>query len=290
MKTQNISLNGIKHHVYIWGQKHLPPLFFLHGWMDTGASFEFIEKHLSRRYFCIAPDLRGFGKSSHARNPLGYFFYDYIADFHALSAAFSPNKPFRLIGHSLGGNVASCFAGSFPDRVSHLVNIEGFGLMDMPPSIAPDKLRLWIESTHSKKKFKLYKSLDDVAKRLRQTNPRLNDKRALFLAKHTTTKSKLGFKFSADPRQKWTHPYIHRLDVMYAFWNRITAKTLNVIGDSTEINQWIKSMDDLESELNRRLENFPKGSEKIIIKNSGHMIHHEQPDQLAKVISGFLKS
>ena len=35
--------------------------------------------------------------------------------------------PFRIIGHSLGGNVALHYSSARPDRVSHLVAIEGLG-------------------------------------------------------------------------------------------------------------------------------------------------------------------
>ena len=48
-------------------------------------------------------------------------------------AVFSPNQPVNLLGHSMGGNIASLYAGVRPDRVATLINVEGFGLPDSDP-------------------------------------------------------------------------------------------------------------------------------------------------------------
>ena len=47
-----------------WGDPSSPKLFLLHGWMDVGASFQFLVDALERDWFAIAPDLRGFGRSA----------------------------------------------------------------------------------------------------------------------------------------------------------------------------------------------------------------------------------
>ena len=75
--------------------------------MDVGASFQFLVDEFKRDWYAIAPDLRGFGRS--AWQAQGYWFYDYLADLEALLAHFVGDKPARLVGHSLGGNVVMIF-------------------------------------------------------------------------------------------------------------------------------------------------------------------------------------
>jgi len=76
--THSITVRNIKHNVHEWGNPELPTLFTLHGWMDCGASFEFIAEHLKNDFHIIAPDLRGYGDTEHV--PTGYWLPDYIAD------------------------------------------------------------------------------------------------------------------------------------------------------------------------------------------------------------------
>lgn len=287
MKSQYLSLNGIRHHLVSWGNPRKPLVVFLHGWMDMAASFDFVCQNLQKKYHCVALDWRGCGKSAHTENPLGYYFFEYAADLHALLEKLSPKKPVKLVAHSMGGNVACFYAGSLPQRISHLVNIEGFGIANTPPEEAPKRMANWLTS-RTPHRFRVYKTLPEVAQRINTTYPRLNPKRALFLAKHMSRKVKGGFQIAADPRHKWPSPLLYRLDAVFAFWKNITAKTLNIIAKETEMAKWLKNPPDLHKEIERRLALFPAGSRSAMIENSGHMVHHEQPEELARLIGEFL--
>ena len=46
----------------------------------------------------------------------------------------SPGRPARLVGHSMGGNIACSYAGIRPERVRCVVNLEGFGLPRTSPA------------------------------------------------------------------------------------------------------------------------------------------------------------
>jgi len=116
-----LHLRGLDYRVHEWGDPQDPALIMLHGWGDCGASFQFTVDELQRDWYVVAPDWRGFGDSAH--NDGAYWFPDYVADLDALLAALAVPEPCRLVGHSMGGNVAALFAGAFPDRVSGLVNV-----------------------------------------------------------------------------------------------------------------------------------------------------------------------
>ncbi|HET7772738.1 MAG TPA: alpha/beta hydrolase, partial [Burkholderiaceae bacterium] len=49
-RSQFIELRGLAYHVREWGERDAPPLLMLHGWMDVGASFQFVADHLADRF------------------------------------------------------------------------------------------------------------------------------------------------------------------------------------------------------------------------------------------------
>src|SRR5580658_808948 len=116
-------------HVTRWGpppSESVSPVVLLHGWLDCGETFQFLVDALERDWPLAALDWRGFGRSGWAGD--GYWFPDYLADLDGLLALLSPSRPARLVGHSMGGNVASLYAGVRPERVRSVVNLEGFWL------------------------------------------------------------------------------------------------------------------------------------------------------------------
>jgi len=283
-----IKINGLKLSYYTWGDSKLPPLFLVHGWMDTGASFHFIAEKLKQHFHCIAPDLRGFGHSEHSHNPLGYYFLEYLADLHDFFIHFSPNQPVVCLGHSMGGNILSFYAGAYPERVSKFINVEGFGIMDMPPELGPEKVRKWLEG-RSESGFKVYPTLQDVADRFTKANPRLASDKALFLAEAMANKVEGGYQIAADHRHKMAHPYLFQMRNFEAFLKKITARTLLIAAEKTEMASWMPSEGDILEEIKKRMELFPN-AEKVVLQDCGHMIHHEKADELAELVLEFLKN
>jgi len=287
MRSKDYTIHGLKQRVYSWGSPKKPKLFLLHGWLDTGAGFEFLAEHLQQHYHCIAPDMRGYGKSAHTRNPLGYFFYEYVADAHELFAKLAPKEPIRLLGHSLGGIVSSVYAGTFSERVAQLVNVEGYMVPARTPEVAPQRARDWLEQL-GHKRFRVFPTLQAFADRLRQSNPHLNDNRAAFLAKYLTKRTAKGWTMAADPKHKLMEPYWVPLEVHYAFWQKITARCLLVSAEKTEMALRFGT-GDFWAGVREREAHFPAGSEIVQIPDCGHMVHHQKPAELAEIILQFLR-
>src|SRR5688572_5770071 len=124
-RSEYHAIRGLRHHVRLWGQAGAPRLFLLHGWMDVSASFQFLVDCLSREWLVVAPDWRGFGLSEWTRE--GYWFADYYADLEAILDIYEPEIPARLVGHSMGGVIASIYSGIRPARVARLASLEGLG-------------------------------------------------------------------------------------------------------------------------------------------------------------------
>jgi len=205
--SQFVALRGLSYHVRTWGDAAAPKLFLLHGWMDVGASFQFLVDALTRNWCVLAPDWRGFGQSDWCAD--GYWFADYIADLDALLEYFTPGAPARIVGHSLGGNVACIYGGVRPQRVARLVSLEGFGIPAEKPELAPDKISKWLDALRDPPSFAPYPNLAAVADRLQKNNPRMARDHAEFLAGHWAEVLPDGSaRLRSDPRHKLPFPTV----------------------------------------------------------------------------------
>ena len=278
------TLRGLRHHVREWGDPASPRLFLLHGWMDVSASFQFLVDSLLREWHVLAPDWRGFGLSEWTHEE-GYWFPDYYADLEALLDHYQPSGPALLVGHSMGGVIASIYAGIRPDRVARLVSMEGLGLARHAPDQAPKRYAQWLDQLKDTPEFRPYRSYDEVAARLRKTNPRLSGEKAAFLARHWAKPLDSGeLVLLSDPRHKNFNPYLFRIDEAIACWRRITAPVLLVSGKLSEIPARMK---DTPEQFAERKGAF-RDRREVELEDAGHMMHHDQPEKLARLIEDFL--
>jgi len=286
-RSEFIPVRGHQYHCRHWGNPDAPILFMLHGWMDVSASFQFVVDSLQADWHVIAPDLRGFGLTTGPETD-AYWFADYMADLDALLHHYSPNAPINLIGHSMGGNIVAIYAGIRPERISKLVVLEGFGLPTTKPGDAPHRYRNWMDELREKPVMQTYADVDKVAKRLQKTNPRLSDERAGFLAQHWSRKNSDGvWVILGDPAHKISSPILYRVEEIMACWEAITAPVLWVEAADTEIWSWIGGKEKGRVEADRRI-TFFKQVQQEMIQNAGHMLHHDQPQELAKLIEQFV--
>jgi pimeloyl-ACP methyl ester carboxylesterase len=290
--VRRLPLRGLGHHVLTWGDPEAPKLFLLHGWMDVGASFQFLVDALARDWYAIAPDLRGFGRSDW--QPQGYWYPDYIADLEALLAALAPDEPARLVGHSLGGNVVMHYAGIRPQRVRAVVSLDGFGIPAEAPAKAPQKYRRWLDALGAPIEFASYADLDAVADRLQRNNGRLTRERARFLAAHWAEMRPDGrAHLISDPRHRLPFPTVYRMEEVYAVWREITAPVLWVAALDSDTSRRLDppapgdAQAGMLTHVERRLAHVP-GGRLATIADAGHMLHHDQPAAVAAAIEPFL--
>jgi 2-succinyl-6-hydroxy-2,4-cyclohexadiene-1-carboxylate synthase len=92
-----------------------PALVLLHGFTNTGASWDGVVAALHGRYRSLAPDIRGHGTASDATL---VSLEAVIADVAALT-----DGPFTLAGYSMGGRLALHAALALAPRVQRLVLI-----------------------------------------------------------------------------------------------------------------------------------------------------------------------
>jgi pimeloyl-ACP methyl ester carboxylesterase len=289
-------VRGLRQHILVWGDAELdrsgrPPLVMLHGWMDVAASFQFVVDSFVEERHVIALDWRGFGASD-APDADTYFFAEYLGDLEiVLDTLFGVERaPVDLLGHSMGGNVAMLYAGIRPDNVRRLINLEGFGMPRSKPQQAPARIARWLDQLKKPMQLRPYDDLAAVASRLTQTNPLLRADRAAWLASHWSrpiTDDDDGPRaLLADPDHKRMSPLIAQVDEWLECWKRITAPVLWVEGDRTDLSVWWGDRYS-KAEFHERL-NLVADVERHVVTPAGHMLHHDRPEDIARLIEAFL--
>jgi len=110
-----------------WGDPDNPPVMLVHGLGDNGArDWRHLAPALAEHFYVIAFDLPGFGRSE-KYNAL--YTPDTYTRFVAWVADEYVERPFALIGHSMGGTIALNYASSHSDRLTHLVLIDTAGIL-----------------------------------------------------------------------------------------------------------------------------------------------------------------
>ncbi len=292
-----VPIRGLQYHLWQWSlgppRPDLPPLVMVHGWMDVGASYQFMVDALSDEFLrgrrLIAPDWRGFGKTTTSAD--NFWFPDYLADLDFLLDALSPDQPVDLLGHSMGGNITLCYAGARPQRIRRAINLEGFGLAASRPSQAPGRYAQWMDELKALHAGTLdmrsYPDAQSVARRLMKTNPRLQEDKAQWLAQRWAQPDAQGqWRILGEAAHKIKNAYLYRWDEMQAIWQRIAAPVLSIEASDDSLNQWWKGGYTLQ-DYHERLKNIAQ-VQVARIDNAGHMLHHDQPQVLAQAVEAFL--
>lgn len=283
-----VPVRGLQYHVRIWEPAPDRPsegtLVLLHGWMDVSASFQFLVDAFQKNWRVLAPDWRGFGLTERPGTD-SYWFPDYLADLDILLDAYLPDGPVDLVAHSMGGNIATLYSGVRPHRVRKLVNLEGLGMQATRPEEAPARYARWIDEVRHGARLRDYASRAEVAERLARTNPRLGADKAAFLAEHWSLPGEDGrFVLAGDPAHKIVNAQLYRVEEVLACWREVRADVLLVVANKSE--RWHAFLHTEEFRL-RKLALSSLRTE--IVDDAGHMLHHDQPEAIARLVEDFMR-
>lgn len=273
-------IRGVRYHIRHWGQEGAPIIFLFHGWMDISATWQFLVDELigqsSQDWHFVAPDWSGYGLSE--PRPGGSMFIGYLADMDKLIKAYSDEQPVKIIGHSMGANLSNMYSGARPEKVSHLVNIEGLAPVPSTPNDGgiPRAVARWMEG--SRGATKLYNSRAEFAQRLVHKNANLKLAQAEFLAEHFLEALPNGsFAPLADAETRQVTPIFPHVEQVEELLRNIKAQVLLCLGKKSFLVGVYKNYD---AEFSARLRCF-KHLERLTIQDASHNLHHEYPEIVA---------
>lgn len=121
--TQHYLVNGISMRVWEAGPANGPVILFLHGFPEAGFAWQQqLQFFAARGYRALAPDQRGYSRSSKPRGIRAYRIQTLVQDMVSLIALYTREK-IILVGHDWGGGVAWHLAIHFPQLLHRLVII-----------------------------------------------------------------------------------------------------------------------------------------------------------------------
>ena len=284
-REQFVDALGLPIHYWEWGERNEKPLVLVHGYLDLAYSWTAFVAALQERQpkplWIIAPDCRGHGDSGWVGAGGYYHFPDYVLDLDCLVGALGVDRC-NLIGHSMGGTIAFLYSGTFPDRVSHLVLIEGIGPSGMEVADAPPRMARWIGEVHQRgrRHFREYPNPEAGADQLRQTNPRLNKEFAFKLAR-------VGMKENRRGQWIWKFDPLHRTTAPQPFYTAQAVEFLRRIECPVLIIDGAESRQTRRTDKQHRYDAI-RDYRHTTIEHAGHMVHQDRPEQLAEVVTAFL--
>jgi len=232
-------------------------LVLVHGDLASATWWRPFISRLPTGWRVVAPDLRGCGRSS--RPASGYRIGQYAADLDALLEAVKPG-PFILVGHSLGGAVAMTYA------LEHSAGLEALVLVDPVPA---EGLRFG-------------RAGREAFARLRENPGALADA----IGRATTTAPRDDFfrLLVADAAAADQHVFVDNAAEMEVFdlsprLHRLRLPTLVVVGERDQLIP--------KGAMVRTAEFIPRARVEFIA-DSGHSPQIERPDELVRLIAGFI--
>ena len=254
--SQALDVNGLRVHYLDWGNPGAPPVVCVHGYTSSAQAFNALARRFHDRCHFVALDVRGHGAS--AWSPAGAYQYrDQVGDLAAVVDKLGLSR-FTLIGTSMGGIIAMAYAGTHPDRLTHLV------INDIGPDVEVGSQRITQMVGSRPDEFG---TLDDAMAYRRQMSPivagrALDDQRELALG-----------VLRQRPDGRW----IWKMDPAYieqrvkigpparpALWpalQRVTCPTLVVWGSDSDV---------LSEAQDRRMVDTLADGELVTVSGVGH--------------------
>lgn len=212
-----------------WGDPGAPLIVALHGWLDNAASFGCLGPALAGDYRVLAIDLPGHGNSFHRPPGATYELLDYVRDLALLLDREAPDGAI-LLGHSLGGIIASLLSVAVPDRVRALMLVDSLGPITGEAAAFPRQLKEAVERVRhgSRGRSPSYASLEDAIDARMKGRIPLSRGAADWIVPRNLRQDGEYWHWVTDARLRY--PSMHRLDEneVEAYLGAITVPVLLV--------------------------------------------------------------
>lgn len=236
-----LEARGLALEALAFGNPAQPLLIALHGWLDNAATFLPLAPLLETHYV-VALDLPGHGKSAFRPEGGSYFHADYALDVaHAAEALGA--REFALLGHSMGGGVATLVAAAMPTKVTHLILLDGLGpYSESAGNTARQLGRAVSQSLASSGAQRRYQTLEELLDRRSGVSGDIDrDKLSLIVERNarqcTGRDGEAWWEWSTDPRLKLASPTRLTHEAVLNVLETIKAPVLNLVATNGMVSE-----------------------------------------------------
>jgi pimeloyl-ACP methyl ester carboxylesterase len=261
------------------------PVLALHGWLDNAASFVPLGACLADTECLWALDLPGHGRASHRAPGTRYLLFDFVEWLDGVVervVAHTGHAQVRLLGHSMGGAIASVYAAARPERVATLVLIEALGPISYPASAQLAQLRQGLDAGRefANKQRRVFAAAELAIQTRLVATPMPASAAELIVRRGLETVDG-GYRWSSDPALTLSSMY--RLDEtqVRAILAGLAAPTLLIEADPS--SSWFN-----HAAMRERLLHIPKLQHQRLA--GGHHVHMECPAEVAALLREFWAS
>ncbi|MEM5948601.1 alpha/beta hydrolase [Spirochaetia bacterium 38H-sp] len=247
------------------------PILYIHGYNGTGLGISYIAPYL-KEHPIYAPDWPGAGLSDKPQDP-GYYYPSKYTDFFIKFMQKMGIEKAIIIGHSLGGRLASHLAYRAPDKTPLLILIDpyGFAVQDDNFAFQLSKFGPLVDLAFSFNNYDIAKnSIENSAFTSKEAVP--PDYRDYILSAL--------FQHNANDSLKLVTKYLIHRDYLDNILPGIKQPVLLLWGREDKVMKIIHA-----HEFTSRLGIVYFYS----IEGQNHMPHIEQPQKIAEYIKNFLK-
>ena len=277
--------DGLVLHGLAWSDEGVP-LVLLHGFGNDAHIWEDFAPLVAPYYRTLALDLRGHGDSGRA-DPARY---DY--DFHVrdLECAFEALGVARLVlaGHSLGGRVATLFAGRHTDQIAGLVLVDSGPELDSRGTL---RIRLDMERTDSAGGSGAIASEAEYARLLSIAYPAARPDAIARMARHgLRARPGGGFERKTDPA---FHAGARGMSAVEAAERdrRMTASLWEALArvESPALVVRGAASDVLSADVaDRMADDVLRAGRLAVVPRAGHSVMTDNPEGFAEAMLGFV--
>ena len=239
-------------------------LVFMHGIGGNRTNWADQLRVFSDSFHAVAWDARGYGESDDYEGPLD--FGDFAGDLLKLLDHFNASKA-HLCGLSMGGRIAQDFYARHPDRVATLTLVATFHGFQ---NFSDEEKQRFVDLR--KKPLVEGKEPKDIAPVVAKTLIGPNASEAQY--QRLVASMAMLHKESYIKTVEATTYYNRTADL-----DKISVPTLLVYGEHDSLTR-----PELGKEMHERI----KGSEMVVIENTGHLINLEQPEAFNRAAMAFL--
>ncbi len=258
---------GLALHGLECGAPDRPPLLLLHGSSAHAHWFDRVTPSLAGRFHVLALDQRGHGESAWPA-PAAYDSADFAADVGAVLDAMGWRRA-TIVGHSMGGHNALCFAAWHPARVRALA------LVDCRPSTPPARREQW--ERQGRRGARVFPTLEAAVRAFRLFPPGTSADPVLVahVARAGLVAADGGWRYAFDPLANGARTPVDAWPLLPA----VAAPTLVVRGEHSTLEP--------RATAERMAALLPRGR-LVDVPGAWHHVPLDAPETLAGLVARFV--